>query len=174
MLSNDFSEIDKEAERLATAAAAKPNDPLHIALLISLAVYLLLRLFTAVTLQDPDTAFWPVIGFTIASGGGFYAIQELRRRAWRKRYRKALADIQALHAASEIADDDARKSPDRSRSGPSNTRDGPRLPSELLHLAQSAEQPAEIASDEQSRARCLQHAAMFRALAQLRGQSREQ
>ena len=36
MLSNDFSEIDKEAERLATAAAAKPNDPLHIALLISL------------------------------------------------------------------------------------------------------------------------------------------
>jgi hypothetical protein len=174
MLSNDFAEIDKEAERLASAAGAKPNDPGHIAILISLGVYMLLRLFSAMTLKEPDTAFWPVVGFTIASGGGFYAIQHLRRRAWWKRYCKALADIQALHAASEKADNDLRKSPQLFRRGSFDTRDGRRSPSELSQLAQSAERQAEIASDEESRARFLQHAARFRALAQSRRRLEEQ
>jgi len=166
MLSNDFAVADKEAERLASVAGAKPDDPVHIAPLISLAVYLFLRLFTAVTLQNPDAVFWQVIGFTIASGGGFYAIQELRRRAWWKRYLKAFDDVQAFHAASETADGDIQTSPARLRSGP-------RSPSELLHLAESAERLAEVAPDAQTRARFLQHAVRFRALVQLRVQSGE-
>jgi hypothetical protein len=90
-----FAEIDKQAEALANKGGSRPEHDAPEAILVSVGVFVLLRLFAGVTLPDDEKAYWPVIIFTVVCGGGFYVIQRLRRNAWYKRYHRAFNDLQA-------------------------------------------------------------------------------
>lgn len=91
-----FAEIDKQAEALANKVGSRPEHDASVAILVSVGVFALLRLFAVVTLPADEKALWPVIIFAAVSGSGFYAVQRLRRNAWYKRYHRALNDLQAI------------------------------------------------------------------------------
>ena len=66
---------------------------------------MLLALFAGVTIRDPETGVLPAFVFAAVVGGGFYTIQELQRRAWSKRYLKALHELRSITPSSGHDDD---------------------------------------------------------------------
>jgi hypothetical protein len=92
-----FSELDREAKEIADSGGPRPNNnDGPVALIIAVGMFIILRVFAGVTMRNDETAFWPVIIFTIAGGGGFYIVQRLRHRAWIARYKQALDGLRGL------------------------------------------------------------------------------
>jgi hypothetical protein len=91
-----YAENDRQAKEEADRGGARPKlEPITVGIATAIGVFVLLDLFAAVTLPDRETAFWPIVTFTIICAGGAAAIPWSREAAWRKRYHKALDDIRA-------------------------------------------------------------------------------
>jgi hypothetical protein len=88
---DEFKEDDQHAAAEADRFGTRPKiEPHTAAIFTAIGVYILLKLFAAVTVRDLDAVGIPLLVFTAISAGVAYLIPWWREKQWLKRYHQAL------------------------------------------------------------------------------------